>query len=416
MTVTTIRPNLFTMSLLIAGVLLLSGLSGGTATASEQEEISQQQKRIEQSIKGHRKKLKKSGEKEKDLLEQLNKIDRRLLRESSKYVNLQQQIHKQENLIREKQQELEELRKEKKDLKLHIRERLTAYYQMGDIGIVNAVFSASSVSELLNFREMYGEMLSHDRKSFMVYKDKIEDITGARKTLEKQRRELAESVSRAEKQQQILAEKREKRDRLLNKVQTRKKLYQNALNEMEAASQELRMTLTDLNGQPDQGNRGQPDGGGPLKDNKKREPISSRKGFVGQKGRLIPPVAGKVIKKFNQDPATGEGLTFSEGINIRTEPDDKIRAVYKGEVIYAGTQPGYGKIIIIDHGNHYVSLISGIGEFIKEVGEEVGKGDIVATPSLHSSVLQDGIHFEIRHETEPVDPLAWLNSSELEIQ
>ncbi|MFP3984085.1 MAG: hypothetical protein ACLFV2_10395, partial [Desulfurivibrionaceae bacterium] len=169
MMITIIRFTLFTMTLPIAVILLVPGLSSGAVNASEQEGLGQQRDKIERSIQDHQEKLKKSGEREENLLEQLKKIDRQLLRESSKYANLQQQIQKQENLIQKKQQEFEKLEKEKENLKLHIQKRLTAYYQMGDIGIINAIFSNSSVPELLNFRIMYKKMLSHDRQSFMDY-------------------------------------------------------------------------------------------------------------------------------------------------------------------------------------------------------------------------------------------------------
>ncbi|MGM0680871.1 MAG: murein hydrolase activator EnvC family protein [Thermodesulfobacteriota bacterium] len=394
---------------LITCFLLISGLFNGTASASDKANSDQQLKkisRVKESILDHQEKLRQNGKKEKNLIGKLKKIDRRILLESKKYIHLEQQIQRLEDLIGKKKQALKKLKKEKGNLKNQIQKRLIAYYQMGDLGVINAVFSASSLPELLNFREMYRQMLKHDRQIFSDFKNKIEDIARTRKYLEKEGQKLAAAVSKIREQQKILAEKRKERESLLKKVKTRKALYQKALVDMKAASRELQMTLVDLEGTTPPANQ---DKTGPITDSKKiRPPL--KKGFAGQKGRLIPPVSGNVIKKFefHKNSKSEEEPIFSEGINIKTEPGDKIRAVYKGKIIYTGILPGYGKIIIIDHGDHYVSLVSGVGNFMKEVGDKVEKGEVIASASLHSGLLQEGIHFEIRHKTKAVDPHAWL--------
>ncbi len=391
----------------------LIALAAQPASAANGEDISRQQEKIERVegyIEDHRQKLNRSNEMEKDLIRDLKKIDTLILEESRKYVLLQRQISEQRELIEEQQHRLDKLLEEKKRLKFQVQKRLTAYYQMGDVGFINAVFSASSLPELLHFREMYKYMMKHDRQLFDSFKKKIKDITRISITLEEERRQLEESVSRAVEQQNILADKRRAREKILKKVKTKKVLYRSALAEIEAASRELQMTLRDLEGRRNGRITTGQEGEGAIVDDKKRKP-PTKKGLAAQQGQLTPPVNGEVIKKFHNEPETGEKALFSEGINIRTEPGDKIKAVYQGEVIYAGMLPGYGRIIIIDHGHHYVTVVSGVADFIKEVGEKVEQGEVIATASHHSGLLQEGIHFEIRHNTEPLDPLDWLDRS-----
>ncbi len=386
--------------------------------APDQEKISQQQKkvdRIRETILDHQEKLSSSSRKEQETIRELKKIDHQILVESRKYVNSGEQIQEQEDLVAKRQRRLDELKKKRQNLKTLVQRRLTAYYQMGEIGLINVVFSTSSLAELLNFREMYEHMLRHDRGLFTSFKNKIRNIKKIKKVLEKKHRKLEAAVSKARLQQNILDDKRQKRQDLLDRIKTKKALYRNALAEMKSASRELRMTLADLKGWSAPEDRSGQDDEGPIPDTKKTPPPSKR-GFVGRKGSLTPPVSGEVIDKFRKKSSKDGNFISSEGINIKAEPGDEIKAIYKGKVIYAGILPGYGKMIIIDHGNHYISLVSGIAKFIKEVGEQVEDGAIIATASFHSGLLQNGIHFEIRHETEPVNPLAWLDPSMLEVK
>ena len=90
-------------------------------------------------------------------------------------------------------------------------------------------------------------------------------------------------------------------------------------------------------------------------------------------------------------------------------------AVYPGKIVYAGLLRGYGKLIIIDHGNHYFTLTSNVGNITKNANETVLQGERIATSSLHSGNLNNGFHFEIRLNTEPLDPLQWFDLSLLDL-
>jgi septal ring factor EnvC (AmiA/AmiB activator) len=76
---------------------------------------------------------------------------------------------------------------------------------------------------------------------------------------------------------------------------------------------------------------------------------------------------------------------------------------------------GYGKLIIIDHGNHYFTLTSDVGNITKKNNEPVVQGERIATSSLHSGNLNQGFSFEVRLNTEPQDPLQWLDLSSQEL-
>jgi septal ring factor EnvC (AmiA/AmiB activator) len=148
---------------------------------------------------------------------------------------------------------------------------------------------------------------------------------------------------------------------------------------------------------------------------KKRRPGSYR-GFPAMKGKLIPPVRGSVTTYFGKNKQGKFGITtFADGIDIKTVAGSEIKAVYSGKVVYAGQLKGYGNLIIIDHDHQYYSLISRAAELYKKEGDLVSTGEVIGIMSESGGLLGEGLHLEIRHGTEPQNPLNWLNKRLLKV-
>ncbi len=113
------------------------------------------------------------------------------------------------------------------------------------------------------------------------------------------------------------------------------------------------------------------------------------------------PVSGKVISNFG---ASGDGL-YNEGINIAVPVGTPVRASASGTVRYAGNElRGYGNLVLIEHGNGYVTAYAHNDELKVERGEKVARGDVIALSGKTGNVKTPQVHFEIRKGTESVDP------------
>jgi septal ring factor EnvC (AmiA/AmiB activator) len=138
---------------------------------------------------------------------------------------------------------------------------------------------------------------------------------------------------------------------------------------------------------------------------------SERKGgFAGQKGALPYPVQGTVVSGFGLEHHEKFGTTIRHnGIDIATEQLSPVVAVYEGQVIYCDWVKGYGKVIIIDHGDKYYTLTAHLGEIAKQVGERVEGGEVIGSAGYAPGDGQKGIvYFEIRHRGNAVNPQSWL--------
>jgi len=103
-----------------------------------------------------------------------------------------------------------------------------------------------------------------------------------------------------------------------------------------------------------------------------------------------------------------KSANFRNGIDIKAEPGEPIRAVHEGNTIYADWFKGYGNMIIIDHGNNYCTIYAHAEELFKAKGDPVDINEVIGTVGETGSMTGTKLYFEIRYHGKPIDPLSWL--------
>jgi septal ring factor EnvC (AmiA/AmiB activator) len=120
-------------------------------------------------------------------------------------------------------------------------------------------------------------------------------------------------------------------------------------------------------------------------------------------GTFIWPVRGHIISQFG---ANLNGLA-NDGLNIRTENDESVKAANDGEVVFADYLKGWGQTIILQHSNNFYTVYANLKNVSAHEGNHVKKGDAIAQVAL-SNGLDPVLHFEIRKNYEPSNPLRYL--------
>lgn len=138
-------------------------------------------------------------------------------------------------------------------------------------------------------------------------------------------------------------------------------------------------------------------------------PISSEEPFSRLKGKLTWPVAGRLTHDFGQPRAGGE-LKWN-GVVLSAARGREIRAVYHGRVVFADWLAGMGLLIIVDHGEGYMTLYGYNETTMKTAGDWVAPGDVIATVGESGGQSQPALYFELRKGTQPVNPRGWFNRS-----
>ena len=135
-------------------------------------------------------------------------------------------------------------------------------------------------------------------------------------------------------------------------------------------------------------------------------PISSEDPFSEHKGRLTWPVAGSLIHDFGQ-PRVGGQLKWN-GVVLAAPRGREVRSIYHGRVVFADWLAGMGLLVIVDHGESYMTLYGYNETILKNAGDWVAPGDVLATVGDSGGQPQSGLYFELRRGTQPVNPRQWV--------
>ncbi len=134
-------------------------------------------------------------------------------------------------------------------------------------------------------------------------------------------------------------------------------------------------------------------------------PVAGNKPFGQLRGQLPWPVAGKAVNRFGAQ--RGNSPLRWQGINIAAREGETVRAVHGGKVVFADWLRGSGLLLIVDHGDGYLTLYAHNQSLLRNVGDTVRAGDAIATVGNSGGQAQAGLYFEIRHRGVPSDPTAW---------
>ena len=373
-------------------------------------------RKLQEGIIDHKIKILDSKHQERTLLDELETIENELQTQKKLLADLKMKSEKQEMLIADKQKYLGEVLTEKKAHQVHVKNRLAAYYRMGSVGVMNVLFSADSLPELLDFNEYFSIMVKHDHAIIQQYLGEIRTANRAREEHAREKLNLLILSDELNSKEKQLNRIHEEKNLLLRQVNTEQHLYNQAVAEIEEAVADLAATLQKI----ESADRQPVSASSPevIETEKKKIPKAEvvPEGFPGRKGLLEPPVTGRVTTIFGQKiKGKFDSSTVSNGIDIRTGNDMKITAIYDGKVIHSGYLRGYGNLMILDHGQQYFSLISRAAEFYQNEGTKVSQGEVIGVTGEPDPLYGEGIHFEIRKGSNAEDPLLWLRKNSLPV-
>ena len=139
-----------------------------------------------------------------------------------------------------------------------------------------------------------------------------------------------------------------------------------------------------------------------------RFPVDSTSQFAKLRGSLTWPVGGRVLARYGETRAGG--LKW-DGMLIGTPRASPVRAIYRGRVIYADWLAGLGLLVIVDHGDGYLSLYGHNDSLFKRAGDKVTAGDTIAAAGDSGGRSNPQLYFEIRRAGKPIDPRPWFRTT-----
>jgi septal ring factor EnvC (AmiA/AmiB activator) len=230
-------------------------------------------------------------------------------------------------------------------------------------------------------------------------------------------RELAEIRQAQLKERKNLLREKQSRQKVLNKLagqikQQRKEIATLKRDEQRLSDLVVRlaklaaMRKAPAKSAPSTG-KGRATGGKPIAVNTLvPEPGHEGTPFSRLKGLLRLPVRGELMNQFGT-PREGGGLSW-KGLFIRAPEGSEVRAVAQGTVAFADWLRGFGNLVIVDHGEGYMSLYSNNESLYKQAGDPVKMGEAIASVGNSGGQESTGVYFELRHQSRPINPMTWI--------
>lgn len=383
----------FSMSMLLAIALMISGQ---TAAAQEDVEGSEGDRLLEmrEQILEARERVGSREREERQIFDRLEEIDHNIDHLSTQVERARGDAERARKSLVET-----ELRESIASDKLErtrsaMSNRVVGLYKTGEIGPLRVLFSSSSLPELLGRASLLRKLLEHDANLVTRFRREHEQLEAARGEAKERALARDETAQRLEARSSELLAERGTKSALLASVRSDRTLERAILVELENAARALEAKLVSLG-----------------ESNRRSVSGLDTAHFEAQKGTLPPPIHGELASEFGLVvDAEFHTETFNKGVEFEAVLGDSVRAVAFGEVRFAGWFRGYGKIVILDHGNQYFTVSGHLAEVYVEVGETVDRGDTLATAGDSGSLTGPRLYFEVRRGSEPLDPVAWLQS------
>lgn len=272
-------------------------------------------------------------------------------------------------------------------------------YLRGAPESLQLVFTGRDAGELARNLHYFSYISKSRGKVIGDLRESLAQLDGLAAQTQEKSKELEALHDAAEKERKRLEKERLAREGLLAKVATDIQKQKQEIETLKKDEQRLASLVTHLARELARKSRDM------KKFNLKAPEPVGEVAFSKLKGKLRLPVIGELMNRFGS-PRADTGLSW-KGLVIATQNGEAVKAIASGEVAYADALRGFGKLLILDHGEGYMSLYGYNQSLARKVGDKVDAGDKIALTGS-GAAGESGLYFELRIQGKPVDPMKWM--------
>ena len=366
---------------------------------AQDEDLTNQLSNIQQQMTNEANKKSEAEKTIGTVYEQLHAIQRDLDTATAELKQVQAERIQLDKDITKTEEELKEAQARLQSREKVFYKRVRDIYINGRLSYLDVVVGSKDFSDFANRMEMLKRILQSDMDLINTIKTEREDIASKKAKLEEDRAKVLELEKVAQEKQNLINQKKAERQAVLERAMNDRDTAERAYNELMASSASITAMLQQRAAEraaAAAAAASQGGGGGGAT-------------WVQGSGQLAAPVVAPITSDFGWriHPIYGTRRLHA-GTDFGVDEGTPVHAADGGVVVEAGWVSGYGYTVIIDHGNGMSTLYAHNSEVAVSPGQTVSKGQVVSYSGNTGGSTGPHLHFEVRINGEPTDPMGYL--------
>ena len=370
-------------------VLYLLALPLTPALAQSEADYEQELKALAKTIDQLQKELSKTKSSRNKLQKNLQASEEEISDLTQKINGIREALSREKKQLNQHRRERAELEKSRKQQQQQINRIVQQAYILGQQSQIKLLLNQEApyrVSRLLRYHDY---IVSAHKEKIDTYLDIIQAIAALEENIVATTRRLEATQQQLNQQYQQLKHTQAQRIATLSQLNKELQSKGGALNQLQIDQERLEKLLAEATRALSQ-----------------LVLPGDSKPFPAARGSLPYPATGTIAQSYGN--ARLNGRLRWQGLFIRGKLGGPVVSVYHGRVVFSDYLRGHGLLLIIDHGDGYMSLYAHNQTLLKETGEWVGRGERIATLGNTGGQAKAGLYFEIRHNGKPQNPKPWL--------
>ncbi|MFV8780931.1 murein hydrolase activator EnvC family protein [Microbulbifer sp. SA54] len=373
----------YAIAALLSALLFAPACFAQAADEEQQARLAEIKQRIEtlqqelNQVKSERDQLLKDLEaNEKDISELLQRIDK-----------IKSDMQSRGQKLQELKQEEKQLEESRRSMQRRVEQEVAAAYRLGRQEQIKLLLNQQDPQHIARQLRYHDYFLKQRSRVIDDYVSTLSELETVSSGIQREQDTLARERDQLEDKRRALTSAQQARQRTLDKLATQLASKSGELDKLHGDRSRLQRLVDEVGRAI--ANLINP---------------SDQTPFAKQRGRMQWPTQGRRANAFGQRRANG--ITWT-GVTIRANEGNPVQAIHRGRVVFSDYLRGQGMLIILDHGDGYMSLYGHNQSLTRAIGEWVERGDTIAKVGNTGGLSHSGLYFEIRRHGKPQDPTAW---------
>jgi murein hydrolase activator len=350
-------------------------------------------KKIQREIRKQKHKIEEINKYETSVITDIESVNKQLKETEASLRKYKNRLSDTESTIAKVETEISINRKNIERHREWMKRKLHTIYKYGkNADVLLLLISSDDISQLMRRSKYLQYLTVHEHKMLISYKENLESLNKKQAQLVSLKKDLQYTKGKIQSEEDTLAGTIKRKETILASVKKQKTSHMRILKELKDASNRILEIIRESE-----------------KAEKGKGEIYEGKGFGKLKGRLPWPVEGNVAIPYGsqKDPQFNTPI-FRSGAYVQASADSFAKAVSGGRVVFAEWFKGYGKMVIINHGDGYHTLYASMSEIFTKVGDIIKRKQAIGRVGSSGIMTSPGLYFELRYKGKPLDPLQWL--------